>query len=336
MKISAWAKAKGDTVWFGEAQGTPDKIWLSCVFTWNRQRAESALSFLALLYPGAEVRKGGTGFDWGKPRGDPSRSELPPEIEWIAPDYSLYNDDRAVGFFLRGCNRACGFCDVPLKEGRIQESLYWPLNEWCPDGLSKVLALDNNMAMYSDQVHDRLLAECRSTGRRLSITQGYDIRVIAEKPYRAQVLAEDKPWDLKFRERTLYIAWDYMGIERAVRKGIEALLDAGFKGREITCFTIVGFEQKTYHPNFDDYLHRHDILWGDYGVHPFVMVFNHQDDPKLRALARWTNRKIFKSKKASNFEDYLRGPDARLATEADFDPLEAYGLGNEVGEQGTR
>lgn len=112
-----------------------------------------------------------------------------------------------------------------------------------------------------------------------------------------------------FRERTLYIAWDYIGIEKDVRKGIETLLAAGFKGREITCYTIVGYETEHYHPTWSDYLHRHDVLWREYGVHPFVMVYNHIYDPKLRAFAHWTNRKHFKSKAASRFDDYLRNPD---------------------------
>ena len=47
--------------------------------------------------------------------------ELPPEIEHIYPDYSLYPSltrDTAYGFLTRGCPRGCDFCIVGKKEGR--------------------------------------------------------------------------------------------------------------------------------------------------------------------------------------------------------------------------
>ena len=345
MKVAAYYKARGDPVtlirpewkartnhafmprWYRSRDY--GQLWVSCVFTWNKDEARRIFGGIP------HARLGGTGFDWGKDLNDPTRVSLPPEMEWTPPDYSIYDgvhfgkykkNDRAVGFFLRGCNRKCGFCDVWRKEGTIKPAEYWPLWAWCPDSFKLVLGLDNEMALYPDAIHDKIINDVRSSGRRLSITQGYDIRVIAKKPERAKILAENKPYDLKFREHTLYIAWDYLGIEPAVRKGLQALLDAGFKGREITCFTIVGYETEHYRPTMADYLHRHEVLWKEFGVHPFVMVYNHANDPKLRAFARWTNRKIFKSRNADTFGKYLQGDDAGKATPADFDPLEAYGV----------
>ena len=55
MKISTWAKAKGDQVYLNDDSIEPDEIWLSCIFTWNAQKAKSALSLYAMRYPLAKI-----------------------------------------------------------------------------------------------------------------------------------------------------------------------------------------------------------------------------------------------------------------------------------------
>ncbi len=103
---------------------------------------------------------------------------------------------------------------------------------------------------------------------------------------RANILADYKPWDLKFHERRLYGAWDYFGIEPKVRQGLQLLKDAGFKGREIMCYVLIG--QKSTH--LQDY-YRFHVLWKEYGVYPFMMKYNmRKDDRFLNALSRYVNR----------------------------------------------
>lgn len=314
MKVSAWAKAKGDTVSLGVGSKVPDEIWLSCLFTWNRAKAEQSIQNLRQWFPNAKIHFGGTGFDWGKPLNDPSRIELPEEIEGMIPDYTLYGDDRAIGFCQRGCDRECQFCDVWRKEGKIKSNRYQRIIDWVPSNMSKVLLLDNDIALFEDWKHDQIINDCRETGRKLSITQGYDIRCVT--PERAKLLAENKPYDLKFKRHCLYFAWDYLGIEQAVRKGIQMLLDAGFKGSELFCYTIVGFESEYYKPSMADYLYRYKVLWEEYGVYPFVMIFNNRRDaPELRAFARWINRRVHKS---VSWEDYRGNPDFQKDEEYDI------------------
>jgi len=76
MKVSQYFKQKGIPVYLNVPQGEYDEVWLSCIFTWNRENAMSAMQFQKAL--GKTVHYGGTGFDWGWTS---NRIELPPEIE---------------------------------------------------------------------------------------------------------------------------------------------------------------------------------------------------------------------------------------------------------------
>lgn len=337
MKLSAFHGARGDQVLLDrrrlpngrirrigsiESSGFgPDRVYVSCLFTWNRPAAES----IAASWRGrAEVLCGGTGFDHGKPASE--RAYLPPEAEVAPPDYGLYPPhayrkerfDYALGFCLRGCNRSCQFCDVPRKEGRIDVRNFRPPETWVGE-FRKALLLDNDPALYPD-FYQRLIFEWFIANKvKCSITQGYDVRCVT--PERAALLAELKPWDSNFRDRTLYIAWDYIGIEGAVRKGIETLLGAGIKPRYITCYMIVGFPPAATSgarchvdgadltgPHAAD-LHRFDVLWNEYRVLPFVMRFdNRHDDPWLNAFSRWVNKRVFKSGTGS-WAEYRYNPE---------------------------
>ena len=301
MKISAWAKKRGDAVFLNKIEDEPDYIWLSCLFTWNSEKAMQRLNFLRLEYPNAVIRYGGTGFDAGKPYGDPTRKYLPDEIEKMLPDYDLYRDDRAIGFCQRGCNRKCPFCDVWRKEGRIDQNEYHRLTEWVPADKKKILLLDNDVALFDRKIHDQILSDARDMGAKLSITQGYDIRCVT--PERASLLAENKPWDTGFHSRNLYFSWDYPQNEPWVRRGIDILKDAGFKGRELTCYVLIGFNS-----THEQDMHRINVLWKEYGVYPYVMAYNNdKSDPMIRALVRYVNkREIFKS---MEFDEYHRNPD---------------------------
>ena len=299
MKISAWAKQRGDEVYLNNDSIEPDQIWLSCLFTWNADKAKSALEMYKFRFPNAIIHYGGTGFDFFLELGSPDWKSLPPEIENITPDYTLYNDDRIVGFCQRGCDRKCQFCVVWRKEGRIKDNEFHRFTEWVPDNKKKVLLLDNDIALASREKHDLVLNDAKSMGIKLSITQGYDIRQIYFEPDRAQQLAEYKPWSLTFSGRMLYFSWDLPQYEPMVRKGIEALLNAGFKPSELTVYVLVGFkstfEQDVYRVN--------DVLRNEYHVLPYVMPYNNRrDNQNINNLRRWCNmRQLFKS---MDFRDY--------------------------------
>lgn len=301
MQLSTWLKSQGEDVSF-RVPNDPDRVWISCVFTWNAPKARGVAALWKAT--GAEVRMGGTGVDFSVNGGrllKTGDSQLPVGAARAVPDYSLYpGDNRAIGFTARGCNRSCEFCVVPLKEGRIGD--YWPISAW-NQGRRKIVLLDNDLPL--GPWHDRVLTECLELDLKLSISQGYDLRCVARGDVgreSLELLYEVRPYDLAFHEHRLYVAWDYLGIEPYVRKGVEELLDVGFRPRELTCYILCGFN--TSH---DEDLYRYRVLWEDYGVYPFVMVYNNRrDDPWLRAFARWVNRRLHKM---VPWSEYSRRPD---------------------------
>lgn len=106
MKLSAYHKAKGDTVVLNPSSTDHyDIIYKARVFddTYTQDNK--------LEYDADKIIQGGTGYDL--------TSKLPDEVEHIFPDYSLYNiTDTAYGYLSRGCPRGCPFCIVKHKEGQ--------------------------------------------------------------------------------------------------------------------------------------------------------------------------------------------------------------------------
>jgi hypothetical protein len=314
MQLSAFLKSRGDRVFLTGCPVQPDKVWISCLFSWRAADARGVAKMWRVT--GAEVELGGSGIDFRIEEGmlvlNGPPTKLPQGAESVPPDYSLYpEDDRAIGFTVRGCNRKCGFCVVPRLEGRIDPSGYRPLRSWVPGDRNKVLLLDNNLAQ--SPFYETVLREAKEMGAKASVTQGWDARLIT--PEQAAFLAEHKPWDLKFTERRIYVAMDYYGNKNPVLRGIQMLLDAGFRGREIMCYILCGFDTSPAQ-DLDRFRAVRDI-----GALPFVMVYNkRRDDLRLSRFARYVNRMVWKS---CEWEDYRRNPDRFEArTEP---PLEEYG-----------
>lgn len=288
----------------------PDKVYISSVFSWNL----GITRLLAQKFSFAEVQVGGSGYDVGvflnknpgKTIAQMTTSDwttLPPGIERLEPDYTLYGFDYAVGFCNRGCNRRCQFCIVPRKEGTIREERYRHPSTWVPDYMKKALLLDNDLALYPLTRQREILSWGREAGVKLSVSQGIDLRAVAREPEIARILAENMPYTTAFDGKMIYGAWDYVQNEGWIRRGIENLLEAGIKPRYMRVYVLVGFDT-----TLEQDLHRCNVLWQEYKVLPFVMVYNNRkDNPWLRALARWANKPGLIRK--MDFWSYDRIPD---------------------------
>lgn len=157
MKISAYHKSLGDTVEWWLPNGEYDRVYSSKVFSFTPENP----------YLPADVIKGGTGYGLF--------SDLPPEIDDMFPDYSLYPScDFAIGYITRGCPNHCRWCVVPRKEGAIK-----PYRTWAqivrPD-TDKLVLMDNNILACDYGL--RQLESLIDSGYRIDLNQGMDARLV--------------------------------------------------------------------------------------------------------------------------------------------------------------
>lgn len=257
MKLSAHHKAKGDHVeFFTPLFSMPDLAYVAKVFTDTPDYE---------YWPDCEIIKGGSGYDM--------KTELPPEIEALCPDYSLYGIDYAMGFTTRGCIRNCPFCIVPIKEGHIRAvaDIY---DFW--SGQKNLMLMDNNLTAEPGHFR-RILGQLIKEGIHTSFSQGLDIRLIDDE--KAALLARVKLW----KDKRIRFAFDDTKDEAAVRRGIDCLLRAGIIPRNLSFYVLIGFDST---PEED--LYRVELL-RSYGITPFAMPYNRRDRYQ-KIFARWVNR----------------------------------------------
>ena len=269
MKLSAWHKARGDTVEWWWGLGQYDRVYMSKVFD------ETYSPDIPEPLNAAEIIQGGTGYGLN--------NRLPDEIEHIYPDYSLYPEmtkDTAYGFLTRGCPRGCSFCIVAGKEGRRSIKVA-DLSEWWR-GQKNIVLMDPNILACPD--HLELLGQLADSGAWVDINQGLDCRLLTEQ----NIEAINR---LKIRE--IHFAWDYMKEGEAVLRGLD--LYAGMARRKPhgqygTVFCLTNFDT-----TMEENLYRIYTL-RDMGYDPYVMIYDKPNAPReIRLLQRWcNNRVIFK------------------------------------------
>jgi hypothetical protein len=280
MKIGAYHKVIGDKV--GWAFASPDKVYISCVFSQNLPHAKGIKEF----YPGAEVLIGGPAL--GYPH------ELPNKIEMIRPDYSLYPDiDYSLGFTTRGCIRNCAFCVVPKIEGVFKQHKH-PDIFHNPE-FNKIVLLDNNF--LASRFREVDLNWIQDQGLKVCFNQGLDARLVNEGI--ARVLADTDAYNFRFTDPQYYFAWDFIENEREIMRGLNYMIEAGVKPRYLTVFVLVGFN--TTH---EQDVYRFKTL-DDMGIDPFIMKYNHRkDDPWLNHFARYINKRVYRSVDLGDYRPY--------------------------------
>ena len=259
MKIAKWHKNQGDDVIF---------VDLSTLGRFDR------------CY-GSKIFMGGSGYD--------VKATLPPDIECLTPDYEKFHLDHSIGFTSRGCIRNCEFCIVPEKEGPIREVGL----EWIKG--TKVVLMDNNF-LASPNWKEKLEYFIKNKIK-VSFNQGLDIRLINDE--NARLLSEVKYYDINFKVRRLYFAFDDPKLEKLIVKNVEILNKHGIPSRHLLFYVLVGFNT-----TFEEDFHRFQVL-DALGCLPFIMVYNNRtDDPVLKHFQRWVNR--IKRYNSIGWEEYLK------------------------------
>lgn len=294
MKISAYHKAKGDSVeWYEPLwSGHMDIVYMSKVFS-------NTLDYQYYI-DADKVIKGGSGYCIslvdGKEVFDKLKDiELPCEIENIYPDYSIYYDlipevkDTAYGFLTRGCPRGCDFCHVADKEGicsvKVADlNMFWR-------GQKNIVLLDPNITAC--RWWRPLFQQLIDSKAWIDFSQGLDIRMMTEE--KAVMLKQ-----MKIKQ--VHFAWDrYKDKDIVIPKFEMFKKITQWDKRKLSVYVLTNF----------DTTHEQDLeriyTLRDLGYWPYVMIYNKEQLPKghiTKRLQRWVNmRAVFETVK--NFEDYL-------------------------------
>ena len=278
MRISAWHKAQGDSVEWFMPLVKYDRVYASKVFTFTPDDP----------YLPEDTIRGGTGYD--------VTSRLPPEIEAMPPDYTIYPQfDAAYGFLTRGCVNKCPWCVVPRKEGAIR--IVSDIEDICRTTTGfrhKAILMDNNfLAAPIDFVREQV-DKMRRLKIRVDFNQATDARLYDKE--RAEIMAR-VPWLSMVR-----ISCDTDAMLPHCTRAIKLLRRFGCK-KDMLVYVLATND------GIDSALYRiHRLMAADKRAVPFIMPYrsltNNSIVPsdELRRLARWCNRSWIR--KSCEFEDY--------------------------------
>lgn len=210
MKIAAYHKSLGDTVEWWDKDKVYDRVYSSKVFGFTPENPD--------LPP--DTVKGGTGYGLF--------SELPPEIDEMFPDYSIYPDcDYAIGYITRGCLNNCRWCVVPKKEGKIHAYRDW--HDLVRPDSDKLVLMDNNILACDYGL--KQLESLIGSGYKIDLNQGMDSRLVTDEI--AQILFKLK-WI-----RFLRFSCDSISQIAAIHKTAELLEKYGIKPSKLFIYLLV-------------------------------------------------------------------------------------------------
>ena len=205
MKIAAYWRRQGAEVewWTPLNNENYSRVYSSKVFSFTPENP---------YLPPYITERGGTGYGLDNIFG---KAKLPPEIDKMPCDYSIYPScDYAVGFLTRGCPNKCDFCVAWRKEGSIKPYAKWQ-DIVRPDS-KKLILMDNNILSCEHGINQ--LAELSETDFKLDANQGLDITLLNEDI--VKILAKikwieyirfscDKDYQLPYFERMTELFREY-------------------------------------------------------------------------------------------------------------------------------
>lgn len=262
-KISAWHKAQGDTVEWWDGLKHYDLVYQSKVFD------ATYTPDMDTIIQADEVIRGGTGYGL--------TDKLPDAIEHIYPDYDLYPQHTrgvAYGYLTRGCPRACPFCIVSGKEGRVSHKVADLTEFW--RGQRTIKLLDPNLLACPD--HMDLLRQLADSGAKVDFTQGLDVRLITP-----EIVAALNRIDIK----VVHFAWDNPREDLRPQFERYMRLAKHNKHRKPGVYVLTNYQSTHAEDLWRIYALR------DMGYDPYVMVYDKPHAPPLvRNVQRWCNNKI--------------------------------------------
>ena len=287
MKISAYHKAKGDTVEWWDPVKTYDRVYSSKIFDFTEENKD--------LPP--DTIKGGTGYD--------IESKLPQEIDDIYPDYSIYPDcDYAIGYITRGCPRKCPWCYVPQKEGNIKPYRKW--TQLVRFDTPNLILMDNNILACRYGIEQ--LKDMIGKGWKIDLNQGMDARLVTEEV--ADILA-GLDWIKWIR-----FSCDTIGQIESIDRVTEMLGSRGIKPYRLFIYVLV-------RKDLDEADYRVQRLKRHKGIHLYAQAERNEGlgiRPN-KAQLEFTNRYIYGNLyRKETWKEYLdKRPWIRQRLERDTD-----------------
>ena len=185
--------------------------------------------------------------------------ELPPEIEHIYPDYSIYPEftkDTAYGFMSRGCQNGCEFCHVGAKEGRKSYKVADLSEFW--KGQKNIVLLDPNPTDCLEWRDN--LQQLIDSGSTVDFCQGVNIRTMTLE--KAEMIK-------KIKVKSIHFAWDRYEDKNLVVPKLEMFKKMTGWGRsKISVYILVNFNT-TKEQDMERAQFCRSI-----GVQPYPMIYN--------------------------------------------------------------
>lgn len=205
-KIKKYHQAQGDEVIWNIplARNIADKIYVSCVFTKNKDKCAEWEGVSDI---------GGSGYSL--------ETKLPPEIDYIKPRINY-------GFTTRGYIRNCAFCIVPKKEGKIKVEGDL-LDLW--DGKAKLITVMDNNILALPEHFAMICQQAKEHKIKIDFNQGLDHRLLT--PEIVDILKSISHTEYRF-------AFDNPLMETSVRKAIKLLRDKEIN--RANWYVLVGFD----------------------------------------------------------------------------------------------
>lgn len=251
MKWATWCEMNGHeykyVVGKQKVDFCPDKIFISCIFSFYSKIYQETIDYYRSLCPNAEILVGGSfpsmNPEWFKttfPDNPFFRSAKVKvhqgtcdEIENLIPKYSIApNSKKLVLYASRGCVNKCKYCAVPCLEGGMKsfKSISHILEkglEEIPDATGVVL-YDNNFTAH--EYFDDIVDELKEFGLPIDI---HGLHVSSFTEHQAKRFSELK-WGSQGEKGTAYLrfSFDFIGYEKHIRRALEYVekykIKAGF------------------------------------------------------------------------------------------------------------
>lgn len=265
-----------------------DTVFLSMVFTWDADEAYQRAVFWSGA--GKRVRVGGPGvFVAAK------ELRKVAEVGGDVPDAVRRHNPLAT-FASRGCPVGCWFCIVPAMEGRTFTLI--------DDFPVRPILCDNNLSALPADFQEHIVARyLQADVPLLDANSGYEPATFTEEVYRRWRPINRGPWRF---------AYDESGERADVHRVCRMLADVD--SRRIRVYVLIGNEP------VDECMGRiREVLqWGgEPHVQPLIKLNARTKAPwvrhdwtadRLRRVARWANRRLWKYCNFADYDSAIRTP----------------------------